>query len=250
MHRADDLDTFGDEFRGFSDVAILYRTQHEGKKLAELLNKKGYPYQISSGEGFWERKEVRDFVEELEGLREGLMFEGEKFSDFLAALIENFVESQKLREGHANRLRHLVSYALAFDGMDLDDAFSAFLDEVKLEQEADNLIFGDRINLLTLHASKGLEFPIVLIFGMEEGVIPSLRAEDDSEERRLFYVGMTRAKEDLHLFYTKKRGDSIMDRSRFLKEIGTDNLFLQVLSEKRAEKLKKKEIKRAQMSLF
>jgi len=189
-------------------------------------------------------------VEDLEGLRDGLEFEGEIFSDFLSFLIENFVESQSLNKRKANYLRHLLSYALQFDGMDLDAAFSAFLDEAKLEQEADNLVFADRINLLTLHAAKGLEFPVVMIFGMEEGGIPSGRSEEIEEERRLLYVGMTRAKEDLHLFCSKRRGEKEMNRSRFLKEIGSDNFFLQVLPEKRGEKLRKKELRRAQMRLF
>ena len=84
----------------------------------------------------------------------------------------------------------------------------AFLDAVLLGEEGDlkrcggKNISGDAVSLMTLHASKGLEFPVVFMFGMEKGEIPLEREEnpaDIQEERRLFYVGMTRAREELFL---------------------------------------------------
>lgn len=84
----------------------------------------------------------------------------------------------------------------------------AFLDAVLLGEEGDlkrcggRSISGDAVSLMTLHASKGLEFPVVFMFGMEKGEIPLEREEnpaDIQEERRLFYVGMTRAREELFL---------------------------------------------------
>jgi len=116
----------------------------------------------------------------------------------------------------------------------LSDAqtFSAlpdFLEEVALMSSADNSADGEKVTLMTLHAAKGLEFPVVFIIGMEEGIIPHARVFDASpaeleEERRLAYVGMTRAREELHLSYAYsrlqygQRGYNPM--SRFITDMG------------------------------
>jgi len=105
---------------------------------------------------------------------------------------------------------------------------SDFLEHVSLTTDIDN--WNDRANavtLMTLHSAKGLEFPVVFIAGLEEGLFPVSRSLDDpqalEEERRLFYVGATRAKEKLYLSWARRRrrwGDtSERPRSRFLKEI-------------------------------
>ncbi len=80
---------------------------------------------------------------------------------------------------------------------------------------------------MTLHAAKGLEFPVVFVVGLEEGLFPSSRAEEEAdleEERRLMYVGMTRAMEDLFLTWAQSRftfgGRNLASPSRFLIELG------------------------------
>ena len=104
-----------------------------------------------------------------------------------------------------------------------------FLEEVALMSSADNSADGEKVTLMTLHAAKGLEFPVVFIIGMEEGIIPHARVFDASpaeleEERRLAYVGMTRAREELHLSYAYsrlqygQRGYNPM--SRFITDMG------------------------------
>src|SRR5437763_17060867 len=90
-------------------------------------------------------------------------------------------------------------------------ALEAFLEEVALVQETDTLdAEADAVTLITLHAAKGLEFPAVFIVGMEEGLLPHSRSMDQpsqvEEERRLAYVGMTRAKDRLYLLHTARRG--------------------------------------------
>lgn len=80
----------------------------------------------------------------------------------------------------------------------------------------------DAVTLTTLHSAKGLEFPIVFIVDLNEGTIPHRKASlqvDLEEERRMFYVGMTRAKEHLHLYYAKERYGKKQDISRFLEEL-------------------------------
>lgn len=85
-----------------------------------------------------------------------------------------------------------------------------FLEEVALMSSADTDSHGQKVTLMTLHAAKGLEFPVVFIVGMEEGIIPHARVFESGpaeleEERRLAYVGMTRAREELHLTYAQSR---------------------------------------------
>jgi DNA helicase-2/ATP-dependent DNA helicase PcrA len=104
-----------------------------------------------------------------------------------------------------------------------------FLDEVALMSSADDSGDEQKVTLMTLHAAKGLEFPVVFIVGMEEGILPHARVyeagpADLEEERRLAYVGMTRAREELHLTYAQsrmqygQRGYSVM--SRFITDMG------------------------------
>jgi DNA helicase-2/ATP-dependent DNA helicase PcrA len=113
-----------------------------------------------------------------------------------------------------------------------------FLEEMALVSDADTVEEGTNfVTLMTLHISKGLEFPVVFIVGMEEGLFPSARAMDDSdpqsveEERRLAYVGMTRARQRLFLSYAKSRRvwgqEQMHPPSRFLKEIPQEYVHAQ-----------------------
>ena len=110
------------------------------------------------------------------------------------------------------------------------DTLSDFLADATLMSSADEKSLTDAVTLMTLHAAKGLEFPVVFIVGLEEGLFPSSRCVDDNteleEERRLMYVGMTRAMKKLFLTYAGSRfsfGDRSANMpSRFLMELGYD----------------------------
>jgi DNA helicase-2/ATP-dependent DNA helicase PcrA len=113
-------------------------------------------------------------------------------------------------------------------GLDGQMALGDFLQQVSLVAETDNLDNeAQATTLLTLHAAKGLEFPVVFITGLEEGLLPHSRSMDDeeelAEERRLFYVGLTRAKDALYLSHAFRRtswGDSsVAVPSRFLSDL-------------------------------
>ena len=112
--------------------------------------------------------------------------------------------------------------------MEPEERLSAFLQGAALVSDVDSLEEGtDAVTLITLHQAKGLEFPAVFIVGLEEGLLPHSRSIDDpdqmEEERRLFYVGMTRAKERLYLTRVFRRvvwGNASPARpSRFLTDI-------------------------------
>jgi len=133
-------------------------------------------------------------------------------------------------EGQARWENILELRTVARDYADLpvETALTTFLEEVALVSDVDNLDEQvDAPTLLTLHAAKGLEFPVVFIVGLEEGLFPHSRSMEDAEqmeeERRLCYVGVTRAKERLYLVHTFRRtlyGESeVREPSRFLTDV-------------------------------
>ncbi len=135
--------------------------------------------------------------------------------------------SEDGEERWANLLE-LRSVTTRYDDLGPEDALDRFLEETALVADQDSLEGGaDAATLITLHAAKGLEFPVVFIAGLEEGIFPHSRALDDEkeleEERRLAYVGMTRAKRRLYLSHAWRRATWGMGQasvpSRFLLEI-------------------------------
>ncbi len=256
MHRADNLDVKRDEeFLRFGDIAILYRTQAEGKRIAAELSRRGYPFQLSAPEIFWERKEIAEILLHLDQLRFLQVYPEEtKFSDWLRERIEYFIGLGKFTESQVKHIHMLVPHAMAYDSKPIQEALFEFLDEARTEQEIDNLIEGNKINLLTLHAAKGLEFPVVMVVGLEEENLPGKRVDEDAElmaeERRLLYVGMTRATRDLHLFFCTQKFAETLSPSRFLDEIGYSNMIFGKLPETKVRSIHRKEIKKAQMKLF
>lgn len=102
-------------------------------------------------------------------------------------------------------LEHMLSLSNAHDHAPISEAFRRFKEEIFCEHEFDLIDSGANfVPILTIHASKGLEFPVVFIAGAEEGIIP-FRDADIEEERRLFYVAMTRAKEELIITHARQR---------------------------------------------
>ncbi len=127
-------------------------------------------------------------------------------------------------EDHEENLGSLISDAQNF--ATLPD----FLEEVALMSSVDSQSEGNKVTLMTLHAAKGLEFPVVFMVGMEEGIFPHSRVfeagpSELEEERRLCYVGMTRAREELHLSYAYSRAQfgnrSYNPMSRFIADMGS-----------------------------
>lgn len=131
-------------------------------------------------------------------------------------------------QSRIDNLHELISVAQEFAASEEENNLENFLAHVALVSDIDDTELGeDAITLMTLHSSKGLEFPVVFLVGMEEGLFPHARTLMDEteieEERRLCYVGITRAKEKLFLSSTKMRtiyGNTVTyPPSRFLQEI-------------------------------
>lgn len=135
---------------------------------------------------------------------------------------------QEDAEARLDNLSELINAAADFEASSEDSSLSAFLENAALIAGVDNIAGGDgQVLLMTMHNSKGLEFPTVFIAGMEEGLFPLPKAAENpaelEEERRLCYVGMTRAMSRLYLSYAHQRRFYGMNRpstpSRFLSEI-------------------------------
>ena len=252
----------------YFDFAVLYRTNAQSRAIEEVFLHRGLPYILIGGTRFYERKEIKDVLSYLriianpkdkvslkrvEKLGKGRFG---KFMEFQAELEEEniketetidlmdkvlkstdyltlFDEKDEEDKERLENIKELRSVAISFPSID------QFLENVSLvEQEympdhiKDEMGKKDAVNLMTLHAAKGLEFAVVFMVGMEEGLFPHSRSlmekNELEEERRLCYVGMTRAKEMLFLTYTRKRlffGQKTMNIvSRFVLELPEESL--------------------------
>jgi DNA helicase-2/ATP-dependent DNA helicase PcrA len=148
-------------------------------------------------------------------------------------LIELETERTVEAEGRIENLRELSGVAAEYEARFPDGGLEGFLEQVALVSEQDEYDEqASTVTLMTLHNAKGLEFPVVFIIGMEDGIFPHYRSMGDSaqleEERRLAYVGITRARERLYLTHAWSRSlfgtTSYNPPSRFLAEIPSDLL--------------------------
>ncbi len=225
----------------FSDFAVLYRTDAQAGPLAEALARSGMPFQKQSHEPLADRPAVQRL---LAALPED---DGRLLPLRLAAAAAACEDEDTMAETQA-ALRALTRLAAECG----DDA--RFAEVVQTASEADLWDpRADRISLMTLHAAKGLEFPVVFIVGLEDGLLP-LRwgGKTDpaalAEERRLFYVGMTRAKDRLLLSRAERRSwrgkVQELPPSPYLADIEAE-----LLKQSRSKPGRRKD-ERQQMSLF
>jgi DNA helicase-2/ATP-dependent DNA helicase PcrA len=229
---------------GYKDVAVLYRTNAQSRVLEEALLHAGIPYTLVGGLRFYERAEIKDVISYLRLLvnskdtisEERVKKLGKrrygKFKNYQetinnvedkttleildTVLSKTYYLKKYKRETEENlqrleNIKELRSVATEFPNI------HEFLENVALveteQDEKGNIkIIGEgngKATLMTLHAAKGLEFPVIFIVGMEEGLFPHSRSLYDidelEEERRLAYVGMTRAKELLYLSFAARR---------------------------------------------
>ncbi len=200
---------------------------------------------------------VEGFVNMIQVFRSGLT--SYSIADLIKAVVErtqyedylNGMDGESAEDRLAN-IDELITKAVVYEETHDDVSLSEFLEEIALVADIDNVQNGDnRVLLMTLHSAKGLEFPVVYLAGMEDGLFPSYMTivsdnrEDIEEERRLAYVGITRAKEELTLTCAKSRmvrGETQYNAiSRFVREIPTNLLDSTEPSLKRFQEIQKAE---------
>ena len=286
---ADEIDRLRKkETRGFSDFAVLYRTNAQSRAFEDVLARRRIPYRLVGGIRFWERREVKDLVAyirfcfnpqdalsfsrivsvpprkignvtvdainahargaesdilsiladparvpgvpktavvplqgfraQIESLRATIgVLHPSELVDHVVEVIglrQHYLDGTPQGEARIENLNELRGLAESFDDRDPTQGLEDFVAEVALVSDVDAYDEnGEGVTLITLHMVKGLEFPVVFMVGMEEGLLPHQRALEEkeenpsasgattemAEERRLCYVGMTRAKDRLYL---------------------------------------------------
>jgi len=198
-------------------------TLYEGIKL--VSEKESFSKKVNKG--------LKEFVNLIEDFREDLY---EKKVSILMEDVLNktgIIDELKLDDTLESRsrienLREMISAAQEFEKNSETGLLKEFLEEFSLKSDADNVDESlDSVTLMTIHSAKGLEYPIIFLVGLEEGIFPSIRSinedNDVEEERRLMYVAITRAEEKLYLTHAQVRNmygkTSCNLVSRFIEEI-------------------------------
>lgn len=191
---------------------------------------------------FLNSREFVNVIEELRNKKDDI-----KISELIKEILNKSGYTKALEEENTieaeNRIENLdefLTVAIEFEDESAENKLSDFLEGITLSSDIDNMEeTDDSVTLMTLHSAKGLEFPVVFLVGMEEGIFPGYKSISEpkelEEERRLCYVGITRAKKNLFLTCSKQRtifgSTSCNPISRFLKEIpeelldGYDEVF-------------------------
>ncbi|MCK4608859.1 MAG: UvrD-helicase domain-containing protein [Gammaproteobacteria bacterium] len=173
----------------FADFAILYRTKKQAELLCDAFKRSGMPFVNYSTESLLSKEETKTILAQIQN---------DNATD-LKTQLDTLTMKDK------NALAQLKTFAAL-----VDYNKEKFFTEISLANEADTIDpRGDYISLMTLHAAKGLEFKVVFMVGLEDGIMPfyfgNKKNADLAEEQRLFYVGMTRAEEKLYLTRAETR---------------------------------------------
>ncbi len=207
-----------------SEIAILYRINTQSVEFETALAQAGIAFEVKESERFFNRREVRDAMVSLRAVARGPQ------RDDLPEMVEDTLRVMGWRpeapEAGAAKERWESLRAILKLAQDVWDkrkaSISEFVAELEERAELGNEPTTNAVTLSSLHAAKGLEWNAVFLVGMSEGLMPISHAktsDDLAEERRLLYVGITRAREDLFLSYaTGNRGRANRKLSRFLDE--------------------------------
>jgi DNA helicase II / ATP-dependent DNA helicase PcrA len=201
----------------FSDIAVLYRTDAQAAPVVDALSRAGIPVQKRSHDRLLDRPGVAAIARELRyaaGLGGSLAARVRLTGQVLADRCAQPVLGEE--PGLAAADVHIAVELLTPLAVRCGDDLPRFLTELATGAEVDAWDpRADRVALLTLHAAKGLEFPVVFLVGCEDGLLPlrlpgagagpDARDAETAEERRLFFVGLTRAQERLYLSHARRR---------------------------------------------
>ncbi len=250
----------------YQDMAILYRTNAQSRAFEEAFIKAGVPYKLIGGFKFYERKEIKDLLAYLRLMVNPLdSVSQERVLKIGKRRYQTFEAWQDSRSATSNQtsdnqpftllkgILKATNYLNKFDQKDPEDQarleniqellntaaqfedVNLFLENVSLVQDEQLKDLPpdeqqNQVTMMSLHSAKGLEFPVVFIVGFEDGLLPHSRClfdkEQLEEERRLCYVGITRAQEKLYLSFTNTRylygRSQATNPSRFLQQIPSD----------------------------
>ena len=261
--------------RSWKETAVLYRTNAQSRLLEERCIAHNIPYRLVGGVNFYQRKEIKDilaylktisngvddlavlriinvpkrdaFTKQIEELRRMIIEENYTIKELIGAIMEDTgyrkeleAEGEVESETRLENIEELINKAVSYEDGSENPTLEEFLEEVALVADIDRMDDSEeRVTLMTLHSAKGLEFPLVYLAGMEDGLFPgmmSISSDDKSEleeERRLCYVGITRAKEELVMTGARMRminGETRYSKaSRFIEEIPEEYLDKELL---------------------
>ncbi|OPY64383.1 MAG: ATP-dependent DNA helicase PcrA [Syntrophorhabdus sp. PtaU1.Bin050] len=233
----------------FSDFAVVFRTNAQARTLEDAFVSSGIPYQVVGGYSTRKRKEVANVLSRLRrlGAVAGNMTPLKSLSakDFVEWALK---EPELKDEGDGETVK--IVYGL-LEAIGTGGTATDFLNEACLLAPADDFDpRADAVVLMTIHMTKGLEFDVVFVAGAEDGLIPYRRpgeSGDEEEERRLLYVAMTRAKEELFLIHARRR--SIFGKrehrspSPFLREIEDEFTEAHVVPDRGTRRTANKQMK-------
>lgn len=211
--------------RPFGEIAVLFRINAQSQSFEEALGARSVPYVVRGASRFFERAEVREAVTRIRGAARSEQTEGELL-DVVRGVLGGMGWSSKAPTARGQTRdrweswQALVDQAEEFAGSGGD--LAGFVDELDRRAAEQHAPVAEGVTLATFHAAKGLEWDSVFLCGLQDGTLPITYADTDAaieEERRLLYVGMTRARLDLSLSWSLARnpgGRAARSPSRFL----------------------------------
>jgi DNA helicase II / ATP-dependent DNA helicase PcrA len=222
------------------NVALLYRTASVGTAVQRHLERLAVPFRLMGSGSFWDLPEVRLFVTSVAFIMEDRRFDlkngfgktkvgykcrtfatelkGEGVRVFAQPLARVLWEYRPRNLDQERKGAWMSSVEAVLNLLlEMDDA-KKFLNHAHEKQAREENFKGDAVTLTTLHSAKGLEWDMVFLMGAEDEMLPHSKSQNIEEERRLFYVGMTRARHQLVVTYAKHRHEKPQIASRFLRE--------------------------------
>jgi len=242
---------FADTSYSFADFAIIYRTNAQGAAIEEAFQASGIPYQVIGGRFASRKKDMAEIISHLKAYAGRIDETLPKENTSMKELLEKALEGQDIHDGDCS-YEFIKQFAALYETGNAAKTLNDFINELGLITPQDDFDpRADAVTLMTLHMAKGLEFRVVFIAGVEDGLLPysaSGTSDEVEEERRLFYVGMTRAKDELFLAHARTRAlfgkAGARTPSPFLREIPEEFIERKVIP----DRVRKREGK--QMELF